>query len=236
MIQVDPHIIEFLATYATLAGQSAAQAAGTSAIHALGAGAKTLYEKVLHKFKTKGGAAEATIQEFEKTPGDQTYQKMVLALLEKFSQEDPTFAQELMQLFSQVKQTPQYIQLTLQIIGDNHGMAVGQNTGSIVFNLNNYAPQIQRRVGVLQPPIEYQLGSLNNILSMLEHDSHTSITLDQLDALLARGAWNRGILAINPAYEPLSLQTAAPGVQELIEQGRLRPVGANVLAIVKQGE
>ena len=233
-MQVDPQIIQFLATYATLAGQSAAQAAGTSAIQALGAGAKTLYEKVLHKFKTKGGAAEATIQEFEKAPGDQTYQKMVLALLEKFSQEDPTFIQELMQLFSQVKQSPQYTQLTMQISGNNLGMAVGQNTGSIVFNLHNYTPQIQRREGVIQPPLDYQLGSLNNIVDALEHDGLVLITLDELDALLAKGARNRGQLPISYYYEPLSLRTAAQGVQKLIEQGRLQAVDANVLAIVKQ--
>src|SRR2546430_6061332 len=103
MTNVEAEIVQLLATYGAVAGTAAAQSLGSAAIKGIG----SLWEKIRQKFKKQGGVAEATLQAFEEAPDDQAHQKILLTLLEKYSQEDPTFAQEISQLLSEVKQDPQ---------------------------------------------------------------------------------------------------------------------------------
>ena len=163
MSNIDPQnvqqIVQLLATYGTPAGIAAAQTVGAGAVQALGSGTtkaiKSLWGKIRHKSKQEGGMAEIAITEFETAPNDIEHQHTLAFIIKQLCKADTTLAQEIMELFNEVKEDPKAEQFIQHISGNAQVGIAGINNAPITIHQTTHQGNFVHPTHQLQIELSY---------------------------------------------------------------------------------
>lgn len=146
MSNIDPQtaqqIVQFLATYGTPAGIAAAQAVGTGVAQALGSGAsktvKRLWVRICHKSMQEGSIAQDAVTAFEADPDEQEHQQTLTFVLKQLCKNDPAFADEVAQLFDEIKRNLVAEHFIQYVSGNSQVGIAGANYGNVTINQTVY--------------------------------------------------------------------------------------------------
>jgi hypothetical protein len=155
MSGIENDIVQALVTYGPAAGKAAAPYVGTVAGRAL----QTLWDKIQEKFKSKGEAAESTINDLAAEPTNQDHQEDTARLLRRFLQGDPQFADEISQVWNEAKKDLTITQTTNNISGNSQVGIAGPNYGTVTIHQprqeTSPSPKYQLQIEMSYAYMEY---------------------------------------------------------------------------------
>lgn len=115
IVQIATAAVALLAPYLIKAGESAAGKVGEKALEKV----EALYQAIRRRFAAdKNDYAEKTLQRMEEQPTSEGCQAALADILAEKAQNDPGFAQELMQLVQSATQDKTVVQILTQVYGN----------------------------------------------------------------------------------------------------------------------